>query len=314
MPELSKIEPSDFEAIYDKYLRDDDPRFTREDWQRLFQPICRASEQPEYGYKLTEHGQIVGMLGMLSSNRIIGNAEVPFCNLHSWFVDEEHRGSSLLLMRPILRMKDHVITDLTPTAPVIQISLKLGFQLINSPQMILRSRVQPAGDACRCKLYWNNEIDTERLSRAEAQISDDHSETPFERLLITTEGGHCLLVIRRIDIHWKPYASILFASVPEILLTTQASWQPEVGSHLKVKRIVGAQNHLPKSLIGIRQVPLVPKQLFRSTNIAADQIDTLYSEVSLLGLTTLPGIKSIVKHKLNSLNPMYWISSKSQEC
>ena len=312
MAEVAEIEPDDFEEIYRKYLKDDDHRLQRGDWQQLFQPVCKSLNNACVGYKLVHDGQVAGMLGMIMSNRIIDGTPLSFCNLHSWFVDEDQRGNSLLLMRPLLRMKEHVITDFSPTPSVVKISKRLGFRTFTIPQRTLVSRSvvgsgKKKGKAPRPELTWDEEINSQILDKADRDIFDDHNRPGFFRLLIRHHKEHAFLVVKRVTFHWRPYASILYSSNPDLMVETQNAWPQSIRQNLSVKRIVGPEKYLPRNVYGSYRIPFPNSFLFRSDQHGSEIIDTLYSEVSMLGLTSLPGAKTIARETMKLLNPISWI-------
>lgn len=305
-PEISPVEPLDFDAIYTKYLEFDDPRLGRAEWQRLFCTRCRASSASPCGYKMTDRGQLVGMLGTVFSQRQIDGRMVPFCNLHSWFVDERFRGYSLLLMRPILGLTDHVITDFTPTPPVVRISLRLGFNRLNIPERMLPF-FAPRKQSVNSELTWDDEIDPQALSDADRILNEEHRGRGFRQLVVRSGRDISLVIMRRNTFHWRSYASILYVSNPELMVAAQASWQTEIRQRLNVCNIVGPEKYLPRQLIRSLPIPFRNHRLYRGPKHFMNRIDMLYSEVSELGLTTLPGIRYFGRLGLSVMNPVHWI-------
>ena len=78
MATLSEITSDDFEPIFNKYLKEDDVRLFRADWERLFRSTCSAVDDAKLGYKLTDGDSIVGILGMIQSVREIDGQSIPF--------------------------------------------------------------------------------------------------------------------------------------------------------------------------------------------------------------------------------------------
>jgi hypothetical protein len=126
VPSLKKITPDFLPELIETMLRRLDPQMSRERWRRAF-TCCASSDEGDAGYALTDGGKIVGMQGMIFSRRTIAGQYARFCNLHCWFVEPEYRPKSLLLMKPVLDLKEHTITDLSASARVLDISKRLGF-------------------------------------------------------------------------------------------------------------------------------------------------------------------------------------------
>ena len=135
MDALIKITPEVFPQLCDTLLRELDPNMSAASWRRVFVDFA----SPEYGggYLLTDGGKFVGLVGGIYSERTIQGQKAKFCNVHSWYVPPEFRGRSLLLMRPLMRLSDHTVTDLTPTKSVAKISRRLGFELLDSHAWLL---------------------------------------------------------------------------------------------------------------------------------------------------------------------------------
>ena len=85
MVTLEKIHSSLFPNRYDSFLIDADPLSSEQDWRILFD-YQWDTEEGHCGYALLDKGKVVGMLGMVFSERTIDGAVRKFCNLHTWWV------------------------------------------------------------------------------------------------------------------------------------------------------------------------------------------------------------------------------------
>ena len=292
--EVRPLTPDDFPEVYDKYLASDDARLTREDWRRLFEPARPLAEC--CGYGLFAGGQVVGMVGMLFSERTINGQQHRFCNLHSWKVDQAHRGGSLSLMRPALNLRGCTLTDFTPTPQVSVINQRLGFRPLDSRVTLLfcpwrRSLSEPS-----VAILTDLEEIVKYLNQPQAQISRDHPGPDFEHLLVEAQSQSCYVIAARVTRHWLPYCHVYYVSDPAVF----RRFQDSICRHLlEITRTrfaaVDARRmglpRLPRSFT----VPLSSNQFYRSDDVAPADIDPLYSELSYLRLTTLPGKRQIIQ-------------------
>jgi len=210
MVTLQKIIEPMFDELYHSFLDDDDPYLKKEDWRPLFNPSPNQDE--DYcGYALQSGDKIVGMLGMLFCKRTIGGIERRICNLHSWYVNEEFRAYSLMLMRPALRLKDHTLTDFTPTRQVCEISKKLGFQSLDSRLTLLMPIRSPRGSA-EVQFCEDTTSVVSQLSDSDGRLLEDHHYNHSGHLLVTEGDAYCLVVFNRVERHALPYCHIHYIS------------------------------------------------------------------------------------------------------
>lgn len=291
MASIEKITASMFDDLYLKYLDDDDPYLRKDDWRALLVPKSEG-EQDGTGYALIDDGKIVGMLGMIRSLRTIDGQQHKFCNLHSWFVDDDYRGYSLMLMRPALRLTDHTLTDYTATDLVCTISERLGFKHLDPRLTVMLPFSWGAGGRGIELVDDTREIEA-RLSDADRQLMADHTRDRFYHLLVTAGDAYCYLIFNRVDRHVMPYCQLHYISDAKLF----ARHQSAIRKHM-LKMAGGRYIAVNSRLVeGIRlrcsvTVSLCAKQLYRpatASTVAAvplNQIDSLYTEVSLLWLTT----------------------------
>lgn len=295
MVAIEKIRPTMFAEIYSSFLKDDDPRSTENDWKMLFAPSMAKEEI--YGYALTNAARIVGILGTCFSSRIIGGEKKRFCNLHSWFVNQEHRGHSLMLMRPVLRLADHTITDFTPTAQVCEISKRLGFKELDSTAKILlpfRTKKNDEG------ISWHSTFDkaeiANRLSDADRILLKDHGGNSCCHMLISNGSEYCYIIYSRVERHRIPYCYIHYLSNKPMFSRLQGGvramlMEESRTNFIAVDARLVAEIDVPRSF----NLPIMSRQLYKSTTIAPNRIDNLYSELIFLNLCTFPSLSYHLK-------------------
>ncbi len=289
MVTLEKITPSMFSDICLSFLVDDDPYSGEEDWRRLFfYPWAKGNDH--YGHALVDGGNVVGVLGMVFSQRQWEGQTVRFCNLHTWHVKDEYRGRSLMLMRPALALKDHILTDFTATERVCEISKRLGFvQLDSTPRLLLPSPV--GGRPGKVRVIDDPEELADRLSAADVRIFHDHQQQPCQHLAFADGKQTCYVIYSRVERHWLPYGYIHYVSNREMfgrhsLYIRKELMQRAAARYVAIDARQASGMRLPLSL----RCPIRSNQLVRGSNWKPSQIDTLYSEVSILNLCTFPSL------------------------
>ncbi|MBW3599035.1 MAG: hypothetical protein KY475_17410 [Planctomycetes bacterium] len=288
MPIVKPLDNAMFPEVYATFLRDDDPHLCEADWRRLFSSRDAAPDCPP-GYVLLDGDRIVGVLGTCFSRRRIDGRQHAFCNLHTWIVHEKHRGSSLFLMRPVLANRGLTITDFSPTPHVCEVSQRLGFQRLDA-----RLRLFPLAGrrrAATCSVIESRPEILDRLDDAERQLAADHDLPHMGVLLIEMGDRRCLMLYSRVD-RWRlPYCYIHYIS------------HQSRDALAAVRRVLAARTGARFAAIdarftaGVRlsrsvTLPVASRQLVRWSQAPPSHVDTLYSEVSLLNLTTLPDLRT----------------------
>lgn len=285
MPELREIDAETFPLVHD--LIGGWFGLSDRELVGLLDPPWADADAPR-GWVLVDGGRAVGFLGAVVVDRPIDGKEYRFCNLTTWYVDPDHRGSSLAMFRPLLRMRDLVITDFSPSIDAQRISERLGFETIDAASRLFepgtgRSAsldVRP-GDLGRLGL----------LGPAERRIVRDHQWIPTCRWYVATADDEvCLVVATRSTSHRRPYVRIdhvsnsaLFVEHADAIVTAIRRGE-QIDTVFAGDRFGWSQGARCGRLLPDRTVSLV----LHAHGLAPEQIDTLYSEVMLLDITTLP--------------------------
>ena len=308
MVALEKIRDEMFDDIYSSYLDDGDRFLTKDDWRPLFSRSS-AGEPGHCGYALVDGSRVVGVLGMLFSERNIAGRTARFCNLHSWYVDDEFRGKSLLLMRQALRLGDHTLTDFTPTEKVCAISTRLGFEPLDSAVRVLLPFGGKSTRAARdsaIQITSDSNVIKANLSPSDSVLFHTHQVRHCEHLLVTHADQICYLICSNVDRYFLPYRQIHYISNKPLF--EQAL--PQITTYL----LAGSNAHftavedrlvaglkLPRSF----RLPMQSRQIFRPYNVDPAEIDELSSEVSLLGLSTFPSLSYRIRNVIKGVRTRF---------
>ena len=86
-------------------------------WELLLNPPW-GTDAADHGLALVDGQSVVGLLGMVSKLRRIAGTDVLFRNLTSFALLPEYRRESVSLLRPLLGMRDCVLTNFSPQSTV----------------------------------------------------------------------------------------------------------------------------------------------------------------------------------------------------
>lgn len=296
MPSLQKIDCSRFDELYPLLELFDSP-LSKDLWKSLFDYQWARSE--DYcGYGLFDDGVPVGYLGMLFSQRTIEQQTHHFCNLTSWIVRPDYRSHSLSMMMPIMRLKNHTVTDLSASETVIKLSERLGFKYLDKTVQVLLPLPLGLGQskAQTLRFYQDDEISELSLTDSEQRIFEDHRRySDCHQLVIqVTPDEYCHVLYTVHPDSKLSYCHIQSISNIEVFERYQADIRKCIGRAAGISLIVVdsrfvASLKLPLSV----EIPVGSPRIYRSNTLQAAQVDNLYSEYILLGLRSL-GIREVL--------------------
>jgi len=286
-----------------------------DDRWRLLADYPWQTERAERGWMLVEGDEAVGFVGAIFSERMIGGRQRRFCNLASWYVRPDHRGSSLALMRPVLGLHDRTILDVSATPDVVRLSKRLGFleldtqmRLVEPPRIgaVGRIRARTIGLAdrsqdtaasgqlaatARVKVYVDDWSSARWLDAEECRVFLDHDGLPgcHRLVLVTAEGRASLVVFTHHRRGRTSYSHVQYVSDQESFLK----------HHEDVRRSIYLFTGSPLLIVDARfpwsEVPGSSSALHGSIrlyrpcdDLAPARIDNLYSELTMHNAARLP--------------------------
>lgn len=287
MVEVTKLTPEMFPELRDGLLRELDAKMPESRWRRCF--VDMADAELGAGYALVDGGQIVGVLGTIYSERTIRGRTARFCNLHSWYVRPEHRGKSLLLMRPVLKLADHTVTDFSPTRSVVAISRRLGFEQLDSSAQLLLPTRSGAGDVVEV-----DDATAAMLSDADQRIYRDHAWNDCGHLLCANAGGYCYVVVSRIEYRWFSYGAVHYISDRQRFVEHQAAFRARIMNQTRTRAVLVESRHLEGVRLPRSVRVATYDKLFRPSGVAASDVDGLYTDAVNLGLSAIPRLRTLI--------------------
>jgi hypothetical protein len=251
-------------------------------WTQLILPPWEPFG-PNHGFQLVaDDGTVLGVYAAVYSQREIHGRSVDICNLAAFCVLEEHRVHSLKLIRALLKQPGFVFTDLSPSGNVVAMNERLGFERLDTATRLVVNLPRPRGRGLRLT---SDPATLERvLVGRDARVYRDHRDASgVEHLLVQRDGEYGYLMFRRDRRkRLRLFATPLFAGGRTACL--ESAWGA-IRAHLLRKglvftlaehRVLGFSGGLGTTLAHPR-----PK-MFRGDGIRADEVDYLYSELTLV--------------------------------
>lgn len=256
----------------------------REDWFLLLS-TRRSTRHEHFGYVLMEGEDIVGFLGAFFCERNINGVEHAICNLFCWYVLEEHRRESLLLLVAILDLKDTTVTSLTSSRDALMIYERFQFKPLESkvrifplmPVVSSKSGVEFVTDP--------NSIRS-KLNPQDRKLFDDHAFPSCRHLVLvsrTEDQEYCYLVYNSVRKKGLLFTQVCFISNRMLFDKTFSRIQWYFFKKNRTfftvidKRLIAGSN--PGA--GMDYTLRYPR-LYRSTDLQPEQIDNLYTELLFL--------------------------------
>jgi hypothetical protein len=281
-----------FPELYTGVLRELNPDLDPSVWRRGFEPRG-WSDEDHFGYALVDQGRIVGLMGTLFSERSIEGRQVPICNLHSWFVLPAYRGTtSLLLLRPVLALRHHIITDFTSTPDVAVMLLRVGFQESSGGTLFLPALpLRPTWGAMPRSIALDDEGSLGLMSDADLRILRDHSGIGCTHTILRVGSSYCYVVSSRIEDGPWPHVHVHYVSAPSVFRRRIAAFRRHLLSdgarYLAVPARLLREGCGTAIAISARTAPA----LIRPVSGEGDPpLDTLYSEMALFKWPVAPVI------------------------
>ncbi|MBC8133237.1 MAG: hypothetical protein H7X95_09680, partial [Deltaproteobacteria bacterium] len=133
----------EFEEIYPLLAAFNNALMSKEDWRRML--FTYPWESPSrHGFGYYADGKPVGFIGAIFSTRHVRGRAERFCNLSTWIVKKEFRGTSILLTRRIVdALAGHAVVGFTPAPTTCAVFSRLGFLPLETEQLLLFPLARP---------------------------------------------------------------------------------------------------------------------------------------------------------------------------
>jgi hypothetical protein len=224
----------------------------------------------------------VGFIHSLFCDRKIQGRDVTICNLGTWIVEEEYRGKSLMLLFPYMAMNDITFTSFTANPKYVPILQRFNFQ---SLEKIIYFIPPVPSFSKSIRLINDPQIIQKNLDGEILKIFLDHKDLLCTNLLIQSNNKQCYLNISMTRKKGLPVAFVHSISDVDFFLSIIKQASYSICRLLHATTIMLGEH----TLQGTKSQPsiAVPRRFqlwFRSPDLNAYDMDTLYSEYQVLGL------------------------------
>lgn len=263
------------------------PRIALQRWRRLM-TYTWFKDVPDFGRVVDADGVILGYCGMVYADRILGDS-IPgrrkerMVSMSSWYLDKSLRGRGLGKQMLDDCTADPVLTyaTLTNSRNPLSIVESCGFKILEDHRFVWRKSA--AADSAIVIVRQFNDIYAS-VEPHEQRLINDMRAQPLTPILLQAAGAQTLLFFsikpKAEDVIWFDlmYASdlALFASHAQVLANALL---PDLSSVLAAdgRFVPVAQDYAERQ-------PLPVPRYFKSTRVAPQELDHLYSELQLLDL------------------------------
>jgi hypothetical protein len=252
-----------------------------EDWKKIFGKLWDQRD-PCCGYVLMDGKEAVGFLGTIFSKRLITGIPRDFCNLTSWIVKPDYRSESLSLLFPLMGRKDLTLTNFTASNRVIEVLLKVGFNSLEDHYQMILPIPLPASD---CKVHFDAEIIEKLLHGDNLKLFLDHKKLHCIHILLEFQNEQCYLVLNPARKRNLPVMFVDYISNLNFFIKYIQRFAFSICKQLKVYGLMtGEHNMCGKRFTLALRIKRRHALLYRSKVVSPGNIDTLYSEIQVLGL------------------------------
>ena len=282
---IELVTQGDGDEVYQTLLRDLNPEYPRTRWMRLFDWGWQNPEDHVGWCIRNAHREMVGFIGTIYGSVWVQDRRRPLCNFTSWIVKEGFRSYAPALLSPVLRRKDLVITNLTPTADVSTLFQRLKFGVLEQYRLILGPSVSLVTPSERVQIRsYPDGVDSTLLNDELIRVLRDH-RTCAEQFLIDSgaDVSHVILTVDR----WRriPLIQIHHVSNPHLFLDSLGEVQRYVLRRFYAPLMQCDARVLGNPRIrGAKTIRLPVPRLYRGSDIRPRDVHNHYSEIPLLNL------------------------------
>ncbi len=187
-------EEADIDGVSDLLHANMSARIDTKRWRKLLDYPWRPPDAPR-GMVALDGRRIVGFLGLVTADRLVGGRVERFCNICAWYLLKEYRGRGIGQKIQLASIADPktTYTILTATAATGRAFAAHGFRVLDAERYILRRRPGAAAG-----LEWIEDPDSleARLDGEAREIFRTHRAFNLRHLLVRAGGRACYVVLQ----------------------------------------------------------------------------------------------------------------------
>ena len=176
------------------------PSRNRRSWARALEKMSSlplVDSYPRHGYALAANERIVGVLLLIFARRAADDLFFVQCNISSWCVDPEYRGSAILLHLAAVRHKEVTYLNISPAPHTFSTIEALGFRRISNGQILFAPALSRSRTGLRLRRFSVDGSGLPPLPESQARILADHAALGCEALVGVRDGLAFPFVLQR---------------------------------------------------------------------------------------------------------------------
>jgi hypothetical protein len=278
--------PESFEEVLPLFDVFRNPPIPAERWRRLFHYSWPCEERMR-GFVLRDGERVVGFFGTILYERTIEGRVEKFANLTSWVTLPEYRSHSLRLFEAVVSIKDRTLTCHTAIPTIYPLYLRFGFKNLETKWIVLLPVPAPWWPHrwFRGRITTNPDVIATQLRGVQREFFVHLRSADCEQMLITYRGAVCHVVYTRTKGRRYHFSRIHHVSNREIFSAClgHIRWRMALANRTLLLAMDERLYEGERPRLS-RETNLAQVAVYRSETLRPEQIDNLYSEVTLLGL------------------------------
>ena len=250
-------------------------KIPRERWARLLDYPWRP-EGVERGWLVEDGGHVVGFMGTIYSDRMIGGQLRRFCDLSSWYLLADYRGDGTGddLLRSGMAQPGVTYQTMTARRATGRKIRALGFSVLDDSRSLFR----PSGASGRLPVLRDAAAIRDRLGPAQRAVLEAHAGFDLHHALISDSW---LVWQRKLKGEAIAYHEILHASDPAFLSAHAQDIADSIVTGERGVLAIDTRFMTPGDDQGTVETIRLPRW-YRPADVAPRDVDHLHSEVILL--------------------------------
>ena len=229
-PRVRQAEIEDFDKVYPLLQTMNNTRLSRADWHRLFENHWQLDEFSP-GIVLQSGEDIVGYIGTIYSIQNVAGTEQLFCNLTTWIVQEPYRSHSFMMILPLVRNKNIILTSFSSNDVTYEVYKKLGFNDGNqSKRLVYR---WPSLRGSQYRIHSDLQSIEQSINAENRTVFDAHKAFGNTYILIQYQEQQCLLM----GVMGKNVFKLYYASDRDFMCQHFKHFRNRLMALLKVKKM-----------------------------------------------------------------------------
>lgn len=266
---------SDIAAVVELLHTHMNARIPRERWARLLDYPWRP-EGVERGWLVEDGEHVVGFMGTIYSDRVIGGRLRRFCDLSSWYLLADYRGDGTGddLLRSGMAQPGVTYQTMTARRATGRKIRALGFSVLDDSRSLFR----PSGAPGRLQVLRDAAAIRERLDPGQQTVLDAHAGFDLHHAFV---GDTWLVWQRKLKGEAIAYHEILHASDPAFLSAHAQDIADGLVTGERGVLAIDTRFMTPGDDQGMVEAIRLPRWC-RPADVAPRDVDHLHSEVILL--------------------------------